>query len=151
MNLISIKNEQDIPNKYAKTPIGDLLRYHNLNLNFKTYTSAEILIGMCMDNRKTLKIPDNFAYILRTGGANLRYSEFKLAYAIAIGKVRHAALIGHNECGMKNLLSKKEAFVKGIIKIAKWTQQRAEDYLMHYAGMFEIDNEQFFVLEEAND
>ena len=34
---------------------------------------------MCMDNRKQLRLPDNFAYILRTGGGNIRYSEFKIS------------------------------------------------------------------------
>ena len=41
---------------------------------------------MCMDNRKHLHIPDNFAFIIRSGGANLRYSEFKVSYAIAVGR-----------------------------------------------------------------
>jgi len=66
---------------------------------------------MCMDNRKHLHMPDNFAFIIRTGGANLRYSEFKVSYAIAVGGVRHIALIGHSKCGMVNLAARKEAFV----------------------------------------
>ena len=32
---------------------------------------------------KKLDIPDNFAFIIRAGGANLRYSEFKISFAIS--------------------------------------------------------------------
>ena len=74
--LIPIKKKQDISEKYLNTPIGLLLEYHNLNLNFETYSSAKLLIGMCMDNRKHLNIPDNFAFIIRTGGAKFRFSGF---------------------------------------------------------------------------
>ena len=76
-----------------------------------------------MDNRKSLRIPDNFAYIIRTGGANLRYSEFKVSYAIAVGNVEHIALIGHNNCGMVNLVSKKEQFINGLVDKAGWEKR----------------------------
>jgi len=101
--LVDIKKREDIFPEYRHTPIGLLLEYHNLNRPFDTYAQAQLLIGMCMDNRKHLHIPDNFSYIIRSGGANLRYSEFKVSYAIAVGEVQHIALIGHNNCGMVNL------------------------------------------------
>jgi len=56
-----------------------LIRYQDFAAPHKQYVSAQLLVGMCMDNRKQLKIPENFAYIIRTGGANLRYSEFKVS------------------------------------------------------------------------
>ncbi len=37
---------------------------------FDPYVRARLLIGMCMDNRKVLRTPDNFAYVIRGGGAN---------------------------------------------------------------------------------
>ena len=101
--LISITKPDQIPPAYRDTPIGSLLKYHNLQSPLDSYQQAQILIGMCMDNRKNLRIPDNFAYIIRAGGANLRYSEFKVSYAVAIGGVRCISLIGHNKCGMVNL------------------------------------------------
>lgn len=61
---------------------------------------------MCMDNRKHLHMLDNSAYIIRSGGANLRYREFKVSYAIAVGQVRYIVLIGHNNCGMVNLAAR---------------------------------------------
>ncbi len=64
--------EKDILPAYRGSPIGKLLEYHNLDRPFETYTRAELLVGMCMDNRKALDVPENFAYILRTGCANMR-------------------------------------------------------------------------------
>src|SRR5437016_13537076 len=124
--LISINNEQDIPMEYRNNPIGLLLGYHNGFRPLDTYTNAQLLIGMCMDNRKHLHIPDNFAFIIRSGGANLRYSEFKVSYAIAVGGVRSIALIGHTQCGMVNLEARKELFVRGLVESAGWSHEAAE-------------------------
>lgn len=147
--LQSILKTTDIFSEYRKTPVGLLLEYHNLNRSLDRYAKPELLIGMCMDNRKHLHIPDNFAYIIRSGGGNLRYSEFKVSYAIAIGQVRHIVLIGHNNCGMVNLFSRKEMFVSGLVDNAGWDRARAEEHFMHFAPMFEIGNEIDFLLSEA--
>lgn len=147
--LISITNNSDIPPEYLYTPIGLLLQYHNLNCNLDPCKNAQLLIGMCMDNRKHLRIPDNFAYIIRAGGANLRYSEFKVSYAIAVGDVRFIALIAHNNCGMVNLISRKEIFINGLVEKAGWNREWAEEHFMHFAPMFEIGNEIDFVISEV--
>jgi carbonic anhydrase len=147
--LIPVKTIGDIPLNYLETPIGLLLEYHNLERKFDRYDNAQMLIGMCMDNRKHLHMPDNFAYIIRSGGANLRFSEFKVSYAISIGQIRHIALIGHNNCGMVNLFSRKEAFVQGLVDIAGWERYWAEEHFMHFAPMFEIGNEVDFILSET--
>lgn len=147
--LISINNTTDIPVQYKDTPIGLLLEYHNLHRPFDAYTNARLLIGMCMDNRKHLTIPDNFAYIIRAGGANLRYSEFKVSYAISVGQLKHIALIGHNNCGMVDLAARKDLFIKGLVDIAGWDKNAAEEHFMHYAPMFEIGNEVNFILSET--
>lgn len=147
--LIKIENESDIPADYKDTPIGNLLEYHNLNKPFDVYNSAQLLIGMCMDNRKHLNIPDNFAFIIRAGGANLRYSEFKVSYAIAVGGVKHIALIGHNHCGMVNLVSRKNTFIEGLMNNAGWSKEQAEEHFMNFAPMFEIGNEIDFILSET--
>jgi len=102
-----------------------------------------------MDNRKHLHIPDNFAFIIRSGGGNLRYSEFKVSYAIAIGGVMNIALIAHNHCGMVNLFSRKKAFVQGLVEKAGWNPEWAEEHFMNFAPMFEIGNEIDFVIIEA--
>lgn len=147
--LVKVQHKEDILPKYQQTPIELLLEYHNLKKPQKKYSQAQLLIGMCMDNRKNLRIPDNFAYIIRSGGANLRYSEFKVSYAIAVGKIRSITLIAHNHCGMVNLISKKQEFVDGLVYVAGWDRDRAEEHFLHYGPMFEIGNAVDFVLSEA--
>ncbi len=147
--LIPIVSREDIPLRYRDNPIGLLLEYHNLGRSHDTYSAARLLVGMCMDNRKHLRIPDNFAYIIRSGGANLRFSEFKVSYAIAVGGVRHIALIGHTQCGMVNLQARKEQFVQGLTEGAGWSPDRAEQHFLDFAPFFEIGNEIEFVLKEV--
>lgn len=147
--LINIDQPTDIPPKYENTPIGDLLQYHNLGAEHRSYATADLLVGMCMDNRKSLNIPENFAFIIRSGGANLRYSEFKVAYAVAVGGVKHIALIGHTQCGMVNLIARKQQFIDGLEENAGWTTARAEQYFIDHSPMFEINNEIDFILSET--
>jgi carbonic anhydrase len=147
--LIEINSDNDIFPMYHQTPIGKLLEYHNLHRPFENYSKAELLIGMCMDNRKHLHIPENFAFIIRSGGGNLRYSEFKVSYAITIGDVRYIAIMGHNNCGMVNLMSKQKQFIDGLVEKAGWDREWAQDHFLHFAPMFEIGNEIDFVLSEA--
>ena len=147
--LVDVSSPEDIFPQYRETPIGRLLEYHNLDRPFDDYTQAELLIGMCMDNRKHLDIPDQFAYILRAGGANLRPSEFKVSYAIAVGGVRHIALIGHTQCGMVNLMGRKEDFVRGLVENAGWEPTAAKDHFFHFSPLFEIGNEVDFVMSEV--
>lgn len=147
--LIEVASSNDILPPYAGTPIGDLLEFHNLERQHDSYDRAQLLIGMCIDNRKKLRIPDNFAFIIRAGGANLRYSEFKVSYAISVGKVQYIALIGHNHCGMVNLVSRREEFINGLVETAGWERELAEEHFMYFAPMFEIVNEVDFVLSET--
>lgn len=147
--LVAVESPEDISAQYRDTPIGRLLEYHNLDRPFDVYTHADLLIGMCMDSRKHLHIPDNFAFILRAGGANLRPSEFKVSYAIAVGGVRAIALIGHTQCGMANLMAKKQAFVQGLVEGAGWEPAAAEDHFYHFSPIFEIGSEVDFILAES--
>ncbi len=147
--LIDISTPDSIPPQYRDGPVGLLLEYHNLDRAFEEHTEAQLLIGMCMDHRLRLRAPANFAYIIRSGGANLRYSEFTVSFAIAIGGVRAIALIGHSQCGMVNLMARREAFVQGLVQHAGWDSESAEAHFMHLAPMFEIGDEVDFVLSET--
>lgn len=147
--LLAISNESDIPQQYRHTAVGLLLEYHNLKRPYDEYKNAQLLIGMCMDNRKYLRIPDNFAFIIRSGGANLRYSEFKVSFAVAIGGVKAIALIGHTNCGMVNLAGKKDAFIRGLVENAGWDEESAADHFFNLSPMFEIGNETDFILSET--
>ena len=147
--LTEIKNSKDIFQEYRQTPIGLLLEYHNLNKPLDPFTEAQLLIGMCIDNRKNLNIPDNFAFIIRSGGANLKFSEFKISYAIAVGNIKHIALIAHNNCGMVNLKARKDNFISGLEKNAGVNRKWAEEHFIRFEPIFEIGNEIDFVISEA--
>lgn len=147
--LVDILKKDDIFPQYQDTAIGLLLEYHNLGRRLEAYSQAKLLVGMCMDNRNHLRIPENFSYIIRSGGANLRYSEFKVSYAIAVGDIHHIAIIGHNNCGMVNLMARKELFINGLVEKAGWDREWAEEHFMHFSPMFEIGNEVDFVISEA--
>ena len=146
---IEVNSFKEIPGKYLNTPISLLLEYHNLDKPFDNYTSAQLLVGMCMDSRKHLRIPDNFAFIIRSGGANLRTNEFKVSYAIGVGGVTAIALMGHNDCGMVNLAARKNLFVEGLCKNAGWTKEDAEEHFKNVSPIFEIGNEIDFILSET--
>ncbi|MEI6577164.1 MAG: carbonic anhydrase [Bacteroidota bacterium] len=148
--LVTIKTVADIFKEYRDTPIQSLLEYHNLDRPLIPYDKAQLLIGMCMDNRKHLHIPDNFAFIIRSGGANLRFSEFKVSYAIAVGQISHIVLIGHNNCGMVNINSRKDLFIKGLVERTGCEKDWAEHHFHQFAPLFEIGNEIDFVLKEAD-
>lgn len=147
--LIDIVSESDIPASYRASPLGALLRYHNLKAEMPPRAEKpELLIGMCMDSRKHLRIPDNYAFILRTGGANLRQSEFRVSYAIAVGGVRSIALIGHTNCGMSGLAARRELFVAGLVSVG-WERPEAEDQFDRFLPSHEIGAEIDFVVSEA--
>ena len=147
--IVSVNTIQDILEPYRDTPVGRLLEYHNLNRELDVYDRAELLVGMCMDNRKQLRLPDNFAYVLRTTGANMRHNEFRVSYSIGVGGVHHVALVAHTNCGMVGLSGKYSAFVKGMIEVAGWDEERAREYFFQYAPFFEIEDEVGFVVLEA--
>ena len=147
--LIVVHSAADIPKKYQGTPIDLLVEYQDHIRPHEPYASAQILVGMCMDNRKALDVPENFAYILRTGGANMRDSGFKISYAIAVGGVRHIAIAGHNHCGMVNLMQRKEAFITGLVEGAGWDRKKAEEHFLNLVPKFETGNEIDFVLGEV--
>jgi carbonic anhydrase len=147
--LAAVEKPSDIPPEMRDTPIGLFLEYHNLGRPFDVYERAQMLIGMCMDSRKHLRIPDNFAFIIRSGGANLRYADFKVSYTIGVGGVRAIALVGHTNCGMCRLMDRRDQFVNGMVENAGWERQRAMDHFNAFAPMFEIGNEIDFVVEEA--
>jgi len=148
--LTEIRKREDIFPRYLDTPIGLLLEYHNLGQELKDYDAPELLTGMCMDHRVRLRVPDKFSYIIRTGGANLRYNEFQVSFAITIGGIRHIALIGHSQCGMVGLDSRRESFVHGLVDTTGWEREHAEAHFRHFAPMFEIGHEVDFTLSEAN-
>lgn len=147
--LLDVATSDDIPAEYRDGPIGRLLEYHNLGRRSEPYAAAQLLVAMCMDHRKHLRIPDNFAYVLRTSGANLRLSGFQVSFAIGVGGVSAVAIIGHTDCGMVDLTSRREEFIQGLTGRAGWQRQAAEDEFDECAPRYEIRDEVAFVLAEV--
>jgi len=148
MKIKDILTPADIPKEIQGTPVETLIRCHNFGEDRKQYDNAEILVGMCMDNRKVLRVPDNFAYIIRTAGGNMKYSDFVISYAVALGKIKAIAIIGHDDCGMCGLHNRKESYIKGL-ENAGWDKDTAEQHFDSFSPIFEIGNEEDFVISEV--
>jgi carbonic anhydrase len=147
---IPVNYREDILPLYADTPIGLLLEFHNLGRAQGTMSRPQLLIGMCMDSRKALRIPNDFAFVLRTAGANMRDNEFRIAYAISVGDLHAMALIAHTDCGMARLEERRDQFINGMVQNAGWDRARAEQHFADSAPKFGIRDEVDFVMREAD-
>jgi carbonic anhydrase len=148
--IISVTKPEDILPEYRDTPVGRLLEYHNLGRSTAGTTTPQLLIGMCMDSRKSLRIPNDFAFVLRTAGANMRDNEFRISYAISVGGVRTIVLIAHTDCGMARLGERREQFIRGLVDAAGWDEARAVKHFEDSAPKFGFRDEVDFVLREAD-
>ncbi len=148
--IIPVNFRDDILPEYRDTPVGLLLEYHNLGRAIGAATKPQLLIGMCMDSRKSLRIPNDFAFVLRTAGANMRDNEFRISYSIAVGGVRAIVLIAHTDCGMARLDQRRDLFVHGMVDAAGWDEERAAKHFAESAPKFGIRDEVDFVMHEAN-
>ena len=96
---------------------------------------------MCMDYRENLRIPANFAYVIRLAGARVRQRDFNVSYAVGVGGVQSIAVIGHTDCGMINVAFKEEAFVKGLMERGDWNSEAAHSHFASSAPIHEIGSE----------
>ncbi len=147
--IIPVNYLDDILAEYRDTPVGLLLEYHNLGRAIASWAAPQVLIGMCMDSRKSLRIPNDFAFVLRTAGANMRDNEFRISYAIAVGGVRTIVLIAHTDCGMARLDERRQQFISGLTDAAGWDEARAIRHFEDSAPKFGMRDEVEFVLRVA--
>lgn len=148
-HLIPVKAESDILPEWRGTAISDLLTYHNLGRPHRPYSHPSLLVVMCMDYRKALRIPDGFAYVLRNGGGKADRVQFEIAFAVSVGGIRALALIAHDDCRMSGLRSYRDAFVQGLSGEG-WRSKDAEEYFDAHAPLFEIADGLELVSDEAN-
>lgn len=127
-NMVNVKSEMDIPEPYCNTPIARILLSHNRCLDPEQYDRAEVLVLMCMDNRQALRLPKKFAFIVRNGGATRNGVSFSLSFTVAVGGIRHIAVIGHSDCMMVDLESRRMDFVRGLSECGGWDKSVAESY-----------------------
>lgn len=145
---LPVQTADDILPAYRGTPVEELLAYHNLGTPFKQHPIPELLIGTCMDFRILLRIPRDFAYVLRVGGANLRGLEFHVSLAVASG-VKAICLMGHDQCAMSRVVDREQAFVSGLVEHAGWGDHEAQIHFETYSSRFAIGDEIEFVRSET--
>lgn len=149
LTLVPVCGASDILPAYRGTVVGDLLAYHNLGAPHRRHTKTELLIGTCMDHRLQLRIPSDFAFVLRCAGANLGMLVFDMSFAIAVGGVRSICLIGHDACRMVDVASQRQAFVSGLVEIVGWERHRAEEHFDANCSRYGFDDIATFVWLEA--
>jgi carbonic anhydrase len=149
--LLAVRDERDILPAYRDTPVGRLLRYHKLAAPQPPYLRPELLIVTCMDYRVTLRLPERFAFVLRAAGANLRWSEFMVSCAIALGGVQTICIIAHDDCVMSGLATRREAFVAGLVRNAGWSSTTAAAHFDEQAPSCDIGDPAMFVRAQATD
>lgn len=149
MPLVAVNHQRDILPELSGTVVEDLLLNHISEFRTVTMPSHPFLWEPVWISGSGF----NVQLILPTSrpdcGSHLRYSEFQLSYAIAVGRVSAIALIGHTQCAMVNLISHRELFVSGLVERAGWPREWAEAHFLHYFPMFEIGNEMDFLYGET--
>jgi len=148
--LFPVDSIDDIPSVLKNTPLETLLKGQNLGLIDEAISGrAELVIGMCIDFRKSLNTPKDWAFIIRREGANMEDAEFAIALAMSKG-VRYMALIAHNDCAMANTAQHRDQFVSVLNEQAGWTVEEAAEFFDSHARSRDIGNEIDFVLQEVD-
>lgn len=147
--LQPVDASEDVPPAYRDTPVERLLAWHNLGAELDVPESPELLVGACMDHRVSLRMPRDFAYVIRTGGANLRGRDFEVSFAVSVGGVRAVALVGHSDCGMAGVTGRREPFVAGLTDGAGWDEEEAAGHFDDAAPDHEIDDPVAFTLDQT--
>src|SRR3989304_6301720 len=148
-NMTIVKDKMDIPEVYRNTPIARLILYHNLGLSPESYDQAEVLVLMCMDNRQALRLPQNFAFIVRNSGGTRNGVSFSISFTVAVNGIRHIAVIGHSDCMMVNLKIKEKDFVQNLSEYFMWDRAEAENHFRDMCAQFSKTDAAGSVVSEA--
>lgn len=150
-SLIPVRTEADILPAWRGSPVADLLRFHNLGLAGAPgkYARPGILIATCLEQGAPLRVPEGFAISLHTAAASLKRDPFKVSWAIGVAGVKAIAIVGHDDCRLVELRSRREQFVAQMIEAAGWERPAAEQHFDHWSDLFEVDNPVEFVAAEA--
>lgn len=147
--LYPVESAAQIPDYLRSTPIGTLLRCHNLGeVSELVSDDPHLLVGMCIDYRKYLYMPKEYAYVIRREGANMRGAEFAMSMAMMKG-IKYMALIAHNQCAMSNTKDFRDAFITNLMERHGWSKVQASQFFDDNVRSKEINNEIDFVLGEA--
>ena len=148
--LVAVERAADVLPHYRGTSLEAFLRYHNLGEPLPaTAGRADLVVGMCMDHRKDLTIPNEFAFVIRAAGGNLRGRDFDVSYAVGVGGASALALLTHTDCGMAHLAEKRGAFVRGLVERAGWDEASAAAHFDECVGRYQIGDAVTFAVAEA--
>ena len=151
VRLIPVDSAEAILPAYRGTPIDRLLRHHNLGQELpRTNGKPQLLISMCMDHRKVLLLPSEFAFVLRSAGGNLRDNEFDVSIAIAVGGVRSIAVVKHTDCLMSRVTGTRDAFIQGLVERGGWGADEAAAHFDSHAERYQIGEPVDFAGTEAD-
>lgn len=144
------KKISDIPAIFRHSPIEDLIAYQNIGKSFKHHSNPELLIVTCIDTRIQLKLPPNFAHVIRIGGAQAKSVEFQITYMIAIRNITAVAFVSHDDCAMVDLISKRKNFVDSLVKGNSWTAHTAEAYFDSHQPTHDVGHPLEMVCSQAS-
>jgi sulfate permease, SulP family len=148
--LVNVSRDSDIPKILRNTPIEVLLKSNNMGkIDIAPSDTPELLIGMCIDYRKSLYLPRDWAFVLRREGANMLGAEFALALGMSMG-TKYMALIGHDNCAMSRPQNNRDNFIKCLTEEHGWNTDLATHFFEDHIRSHEIGNEIDFILEETN-
>jgi anti-anti-sigma regulatory factor len=149
LRLVRVSQPEDIPEFLRNTPIETLLKCQNMGeVDANQSEDPDLVIGMCIDYRKSLSLPQNCAYVIRRTGANMAGSEFSLALALSTG-IEYMALIAHNHCVMSDPHVKRGAFISALTGKHGWSDDQAHSFFDEHASSREIDDAIDFAVKES--
>jgi SulP family sulfate permease len=147
--LVRVAKPEEIPQFLLGTPIETLLKAQNMGqIDANQSEDPDLVIGMCIDYRKSLALPQNCSYVIRRTGANMAGSEFSVALALS-GGIEYMALIAHNHCVMSNPHVKRGAFVGSLTDKHGWSEDQAMAFFDQHASSREINDAIDFSVKEA--
>jgi carbonic anhydrase len=137
--LVPVRSPSDILPGWQDTPLGDLLRYASLGLPpARQYDHPVLLLTRCWEDQAPLPLPPGFALALAGPGGVLKRSPFDVSWAVAAAGVRAIAVVGHADCGLAGLRSRREEFVTALVSSAGWERPAAEQHFDHWADLCEV-------------
>ena len=101
-----------------------LIRYQNFAQAPHRYNKPRLLIVTDIDHRIRLRIPERFAYVIRTGAADLRGLEFQVASILALGHISSVALIGIEDSIFSKVERNKETLARNLENYAGWEEEQ---------------------------
>lgn len=147
--LRPVRSEGDILPAWRDTPVGELLRAHNLGATLPAPACPALLVARCLEHGGALRLPEGFAISVHTGAARLKRVPFKVSWAIGCGGIRAIALVGHEGCTFPGITAGREQFIERLMTAGGWERRAAEQHFDHWADLFEIDEPAAAVLAEA--